>query len=115
MADEREARRAALRRVAGLLKRTGLPFALAGSYGLWAHGAPESAHDVDFVIAEEHTEQIATDLTAAGLDVIRPPRGLVTQGVDRRGDRRPAAPTRAPTGHGRDAGSQPRVRGAVGG
>jgi hypothetical protein len=73
MADEREARRAALRRVAGLLKRTGLPFALAGSYGLWAHGAPESAHDVDFVIAEEHTEQIAADLAAAGLDVLRPP------------------------------------------
>jgi hypothetical protein len=73
MAEEQEAQRAALRRVAGVLKRTGLPFALAGSYGLWAHGAPESAHDVDFVIAEEHVEQIAAALADAGLDVIRPP------------------------------------------
>jgi len=73
MADEREARRAALRRVAGLLKRTGPAVRARRSYGLWAHGAPESAHDVDLVIAEEHTEQIAADLAAAGLDVVRPP------------------------------------------
>ena len=32
-----------------------LPFALAGGYALWAHGAPESENDVDFVIAEEDT------------------------------------------------------------
>ena len=40
---------------------------------MWAHGAPESTHDVDFVIAEEHSEQIAADLATAGLDVVRPP------------------------------------------
>jgi hypothetical protein len=73
VADDREALRAALRRVAGQLKRTGVPFALAGSYGLWAHGAPESTHDVDFVIAEEHAERIAAALDADGLQVVRPP------------------------------------------
>ena len=58
----REARmdsRDALRRTASALKSDGPPFALAGSFALWAHGAPEPTHDVDFVVAESDVEAAA--------------------------------------------------------
>ena len=50
--------REALKLVAVLLKETGVPFALAGSYGLWARGGPEPDHDVDFMIAEEDAARV---------------------------------------------------------
>ncbi|AFM16496.1 protein of unknown function (DUF1814) [Mycolicibacterium chubuense NBB4] len=65
--------RAALRRAASALKADGPPFALAGSYALWAHGAPEPLHDVDFVVAEADAEAAATTLSKAGFDIRRPP------------------------------------------
>jgi hypothetical protein len=77
--------RTALKRVGSLLKQTGLPFALAGSYALWARGAPESEHDVDFVVAEEDVERVVSELHAAGLIVTRPPEDwlvkITTDGV----------------------------------
>lgn len=74
MADEnQEALRTALKRVGSLLKEGGMRFALAGGYALWALGAPESEHDVDFVVAEEDVERIVGELAAAGLAVTRPP------------------------------------------
>ena len=74
MAPEfREPLRTALKRTASALKADGVPFALAGGYALWAHGAPESENDVDFVVAEPDTEQAAAVLAAAGFEVVRPP------------------------------------------
>ena len=40
------------------MKRDGVPFALAGGYALWAHGAPEPDHDVDLLVAEPDVEQL---------------------------------------------------------
>ena len=37
---DRDALRTALKRTASALKADGVPFALAGGYALWAHGAP---------------------------------------------------------------------------
>jgi Nucleotidyl transferase of unknown function (DUF2204) len=68
-----EGLREALKRVATTLKASRQPFALAGSYAMWAHGAPESEHDVDFVVAEEDADHVAQSLQNAGLDVVRPP------------------------------------------
>jgi Nucleotidyl transferase of unknown function (DUF2204) len=65
--------REALKRVATTLKAGGQPFALAGSYAMWAHGAPESEHDVDFVVSEEDADRVAHTLQHAGLEVVRPP------------------------------------------
>ena len=73
MPADRDALRVALKRTASALKADGVPFALAGGYALWAHGAPESESDVDFVIAEEDTERAANVLESAGFDVTRPP------------------------------------------
>ena len=65
--------REALRRAASALKADGPPFALAGSFALWAHGAPEPSHDVDFVVAESDVEAAAATLAKAGFDIRRPP------------------------------------------
>lgn len=65
--------REALRRAASALKADGPDFALAGSYALWAHGAPEPSHDVDFVVAEPDAEAAASTLSKAGFDIRRPP------------------------------------------
>jgi predicted nucleotidyltransferase len=70
---DRDALRSALKRTASALKAEGVPFALAGGYALWAHGAPESENDVDFVVAEEDTERAANVLQDAGFQLVRPP------------------------------------------
>jgi hypothetical protein len=65
--------REALKLVGVTLKEAGVPFALAGSYALWARGAPEPHHDVDFVVAESDRERVAEILADAGLEVTQPP------------------------------------------
>ena len=65
--------REALKRAASALKADGPPFALAGSYALWVHGAPEPVHDVDFVVAEHDAEAAVATLSKAGFDIRRPP------------------------------------------
>lgn len=85
MAENREALRTALKRTGSALKQVGLPFALAGSYALWARGGPENEHDVDFLIAEADVEKIAAALADSGFTVLRPPEDwllkLNTDGV----------------------------------
>lgn len=65
--------REALRRAASALAAHGPGFALAGSYALWVHGAPEPVHDVDFVVAEPDAEAAATALAKAGFTIERTP------------------------------------------
>jgi hypothetical protein len=73
MTDEQDRLREALKLVAVALKSGGVPFALAGGYALWARGAPEPHHDVDFVVAEEDRDRVTSLLTDAGLEVVDPP------------------------------------------
>jgi predicted nucleotidyltransferase len=80
---DREPLRVALKRTASALKHDGVPFALAGGYALWAHGAPESENDVDFVVAEDDAERAANVLADAGFEVVRPPEDwLFKAGAD---------------------------------
>ena len=72
-AEARGRLREALKRTASTLKRAEIDFALAGSYALWARGAPESEHDVDFAVAEEDAARTADALRAAGMEVLHPP------------------------------------------
>jgi hypothetical protein len=65
--------REALKRVAVALKETGLPFALAGGYAVWARGGPESVHDVDFMVAADDADKVAELLAEKGLRVEQPP------------------------------------------
>jgi Uncharacterised nucleotidyltransferase len=65
--------RHALRSAASALKENGPRFALAGSYALWAFGAPEPSHDVDLVVAESDVASAEATLSAAGFAVEHPP------------------------------------------
>lgn len=65
--------REALKRVAVVFKEGDLPFALAGSYGLWARGGPEPDHDVDFMVAEEDAARAKELLADSGIEVVEPP------------------------------------------
>ncbi|OBG68772.1 nucleotidyltransferase [Mycobacterium sp. E3305] len=65
--------REALRGAASALKENGPRFALAGSYALWAYGAPERTHDVDLVVAESDVEDAVATLRNAGFAIERPP------------------------------------------
>lgn len=71
--DHRRSMREALKLVAVTLKESGMPFALMGGYALWARGAPEPAHDVDFMVAEEDVPRVQGLLADAGLHVVQPP------------------------------------------
>jgi hypothetical protein len=71
--DEQVRLREALKLVAVALKESEVPFALAGGYALWARGAPEPHHDVDFVVAEEDGQRVAELLAERGLEVVDPP------------------------------------------
>ena len=63
----------ALKRSVAALKAEEVPFALAGGYALWVHGAPEPVHDVDLVVAEPDVPRAAEVLAAAGFSIERPP------------------------------------------
>jgi hypothetical protein len=73
MTDEQGRLREALKLVAVALKEAEVAFALAGGYALWARGAPEPHHDVDFVIAEEDRDRVSSLLVEHGLEVVDPP------------------------------------------
>lgn len=73
MLAHEDALRDALRLAASALRAHGPEFALAGSYALWVHGAPEPVHDADIVVAEADVEHAVATLADAGFEIIRTP------------------------------------------
>ena len=69
---ERDALQTGLKRVAVALKESGVPFALAGGYAAWVHGAPEPDHDVDFLIRTEDADTARAHLQARGIEILEP-------------------------------------------
>ena len=65
--------REALKEVAVSLKEIGVPHALTGGYAAWARGAPENAHDVDFLVRREDVDVIVAGLAERGIDVVPAP------------------------------------------
>jgi len=65
--------REGMKRVAVVLKEIGRPFALTGGYAAWAHGAPENAHDVDFLVDPADVDGIVQQVRDRGLEVVHPP------------------------------------------
>ena len=68
-----DALRESLKRVAVALKEIGRPYALAGGYAAWALGAPENAHDVDFLLDPDDVDEVVERLRERGLQVVHPP------------------------------------------
>jgi hypothetical protein len=63
----------ALKKAASVLKSADIPFVLAGSYAVYAHGGASSDHDVDFLIKEEDVGRTLEAMADAGLKTERPP------------------------------------------
>jgi hypothetical protein len=71
-----------LKRVAAALKQSGIPFALGGSFAVYAHGGHSSDHDVDFVIREQDKERVLEELAAVGFEVEQPPEDWLVKVYD---------------------------------
>ncbi|HET6531255.1 MAG TPA: nucleotidyltransferase [Actinoplanes sp.] len=71
-----------LKRVAAVLKQAEIPFALGGSFAVYAHGGHSSDHDVDFLIREPDKERALEELSAVGFEVEQPPEDWLVKVYD---------------------------------
>ena len=71
-----------LKRVASVLKQAEIPFALGGSFAVYAHGGHSSDHDVDFLIREQDKEQALEELASVGFEVEQPPEDWLVKVFD---------------------------------
>jgi hypothetical protein len=71
-----------LKRVAATLKAADLPFALGGSFAVYAHGGHSSDHDVDFLIREQDKEQALAELAKVGFRTEQPPEDWLVKVYD---------------------------------
>ncbi|WP_325049918.1 nucleotidyltransferase family protein [Micromonospora radicis] len=71
-----------LKKVAAVLKQADIPFALGGSFAVYAHGGHSSEHDVDFLIREPDVEAALEALVAAGFTAERPPEDWLVKVYD---------------------------------
>ncbi|UQU63683.1 nucleotidyltransferase family protein [Couchioplanes caeruleus] len=71
-----------LKRVAAVLKQAEIPFALGGSFAVYAHGGHSSDHDVDFLIREQDKERALAELSAVGFEVEQPPEDWLVKVFD---------------------------------
>ncbi|MEV1331972.1 nucleotidyltransferase [Micromonospora costi] len=71
-----------LKKVAAVLKQSDIPFALGGSFAVYAHGGHSSEHDVDFLIRESDVEKALEALVEAGFTAERPPEDWLVKVYD---------------------------------
>lgn len=71
-----------LKRVAAALKRSGIPFALAGGFAAYARGGVSSDHDVDFLLRERDVDAALEELARAGFRTERPPEDWLVKVYD---------------------------------
>jgi hypothetical protein len=73
---------ATLKRVAAVLKLSEIPFALGGSFAVYAHGGHSGDHDVDFLIRQEDVDRALEALEAEGFTAERPPEDWLVKVYD---------------------------------
>jgi hypothetical protein len=73
---------ATLKRVAAVLKVSEVPFALGGSFAVYAHGGHSGDHDVDFLIKQEDVDRALDALVAEGFTAERPPEDWLVKVYD---------------------------------
>ena len=71
-----------MKRVGAALKRTGIPFALAGGFAAYARGGTSSDHDVDFLLRPEDVDAALDALAEAGFSTERPPEDWLVKVYD---------------------------------
>ncbi len=82
MSAEHDALLETLKRVAVALKRAHIPFALAGSYAVYARGGPHSEHDVDFLLQEQDVPRATEMLAELGMRIVHPPEDWLVKAYD---------------------------------
>lgn len=73
---------ATLKRVAAVLKLAEIPFALGGSFAVYAHGGHSGDHDVDFLIRQQDVDRALEALVAEGFTAERPPEDWLVKVYD---------------------------------
>jgi hypothetical protein len=73
---------ATMKRAAAALRDAGIPFAIGGSFAVWARGGPSSDHDVDIMIREQDAPRALDVLADAGMRTERPPEGWLVKAWD---------------------------------
>src|SRR5581483_10931904 len=76
---------AAMRKAAGAFRDAEIPFALAGSVAVYAHGGPDTDHDVDFLVKPEDAERALAALAGVGFRVNKPAEGWLYKALDPEG------------------------------
>ncbi|MFG1676868.1 nucleotidyltransferase [Micromonospora sp. NPDC049282] len=71
-----------LKKVAAVLKQSEIPFALGGSFAVYAHGGHSSDHDVDFLLRECDVDRALEALVEAGFTAERPPEDWLVKVYD---------------------------------
>ncbi|GID26948.1 nucleotidyltransferase [Paractinoplanes brasiliensis] len=71
-----------LKMVASTLKSAGIPFALGGSFAVYAHGGHSSDHDVDFLLREQDKDQALAELAKVGFRTEQPPEDWLVKVYD---------------------------------
>jgi Uncharacterised nucleotidyltransferase len=85
VASEFETLLGGMRKAAGILRDSGIPFALAGGLASYARGGPQSDHDVDFFLKPEDAPRALELLGNAGFQCERPPEGWLYKVYDDQG------------------------------
>ncbi|MDP9385121.1 MAG: nucleotidyltransferase family protein [Actinomycetota bacterium] len=73
---------ATLKRSVAALRDDEIPFLLGGSLACWARGAPETRHDLDFMIREADAERALEALERVGMRRERPPEEWLVKAWD---------------------------------
>jgi hypothetical protein len=71
-----------LKRASGVLREADVPFVLGGGVAVWAHGGPETEHDLDFFVKPGDAERALDVLAAAGFRPEKPPEGWLYKAWD---------------------------------
>jgi hypothetical protein len=71
-----------MRKAAGALRDAEIPFVLAGSVAVYAHGGPDTDHDVDFLVRPADADRALEALRAAGFHTHKPPEGWLYKALD---------------------------------
>jgi predicted nucleotidyltransferase len=73
---------ASCKKAAAILMDAKIPFAVGGGIACWCYGAPESQHDVDFMLREEDAQRAQEVLVSNGMKPEDPPEDWLLKVYD---------------------------------
>jgi hypothetical protein len=71
-----------LKKAAAALRDADLPYLLGGGFAIWAHGGPESDHDIDFLVRPQDAERALEALAEVGFQPETPPEEWLFKAYD---------------------------------